>query len=154
NVIGRVARSVSIETPGVYQHPLIRILVNQSGTIYLTPRTYEFCPDFGKYDHPIECMMKYGKSIEETLGYLQKEYFPKSESPRFLLKYKHENDIGHWQVLLYILSIKEESELIGLDKKKGKFWTRQQIQENIGKSYFSAFLEGEIDFMKTITEIN
>ncbi|MDD4921387.1 MAG: hypothetical protein PHS30_02800, partial [Bacteroidales bacterium] len=42
NVIGRVARSVSIETPGVYQHPLIRILVNQSGTIYLTPRTYEF----------------------------------------------------------------------------------------------------------------
>jgi len=153
-VIGRVARSVSMENPGVYQHPVIRILVYKSGAICLMPRTYELCPDVGKFDHPYECMMEYGVSIEAALHEMQKKYFPKSAPPQFLLKYKHENAIGKWQVLLYILRIKDESELIGLDKSKSKFWSIQQIQENLGKSYFSAFLEGEVSFLKTISELN
>ena len=149
-VIGRVARSVSLETPGTYQHPLIRIMVLKSRTIYLSPRTYEFCPDIGKYDYPFECMMEYGNSVEETLIRMQEKYFPKSMKPRFLLKYKHENKIGHWQVLLYFLQINDEQELVGLDKSNGKFWTIQQIQENLGQSYFSAFLEGEMDFLESL----
>lgn len=154
HVIGRVARSISLENPGMYQHPLIRILTFKSGTIYLTPRTYEFCPDIGKYDHPFECMMEYGLSIEETIKGIQEEFFPESDPPRFVLRYKHENEIGQWQVLLYVLSIKDEEELIGLDKSQGRFWTVQQIQENLGKSCFSSFLEGEAEFLKTISGIN
>lgn len=149
-VIGRVARSASLEKPGTYQHPLIRILVYKSGFIYLSPRTYEFCPDVGKSDHPFECMMEYGFSVEETIEKMQNEFFPTSHPPKFLLRYKHENIIGHWQVLLYILTIEDENELTNLDKSNGKFWTIQQIRENIGKSYFSSFLEGEIDFLDTL----
>ncbi|HEY5500039.1 MAG TPA: hypothetical protein VIK20_06620 [Bacteroidales bacterium] len=150
HVIGRVARSVSLEKPGTYNHPLIRILTFKSGNIYLSPRTYEFCPDFGKYDHPFECMMEYGFSVEETLEKMQKKFFPNSPPPKFLLRYKHENKIGNWQVLLYVLTIQDENELIGLDKSNGKFWTLSQIRENLGKSYFSAFLEGEIDFLESL----
>jgi hypothetical protein len=150
SVIGRVARSVSLEKPGTYQHPLIRILILRSGNIYLSPRTYELSPDFGKYDHPFECMMEYGLSIEETLKDMKKKFFPLSQTPRFLLKYKHINEIGQWQVLLFVLNILDEGELIGVDKCRGKFWTIRQIRENIGKSYFSAFLEGEIDFLEAL----
>ena len=150
NVIGRVARSVSLENPGTYQHPLIRIMAFKSGTLYLSPRTYEFCPDIGKYDHPFEYMMQYGMSVEETLEKIQKKFFPDSQTPKFSLRYKHENKIGHWQVLLYILHIEDEKELINLDKRRGKFWTIQQIQENLGKSYFSSFLEGEMAFLESL----
>jgi len=149
-VIGRVARSVSLEKPGIYQHPLVRILTYKPGAIYLSPRTYESCPDLGKYDHPFECMMEYGHSVEETIERMQNKYFPDSMHPKFLLKYKHENEIGQWQVLLYILTIQDEKELIRLDKSKGRFWTIQQIRENLGMSYFSKFLEGEMDFLETI----
>jgi len=149
-VIGRVARSASLEKPGTYQHPLIRIMVYKPGFVFLSPRTYEFCPDVGKYDHPFECMMEYGVSVEESIEKMQKEFFPGSHSPKFLLRYKHENAIGRWQVLLYLLTIEDENELIGLDKNDGKFWTIQQIRENVGKSFFSTFLEGEIDLLETL----
>jgi len=149
-VIGRIARSVSLEKPGVFQHPLIRILTFKSGNIYLSQRTYEFCPDVRKFDHPFECMMEYGFSVEETLEKMQKDFFPNSPPPKFLLRYKHENKIGKWQVLLYVLTIEDENELTGLDKSNGKFWTLPQIRENLGKSYFSAFLEGEIDFLESL----
>jgi len=152
-VIGRVARSASLEKPGTYQHPLIRILVYKSGFIYLSPRTYEFCPDVGKYDYPFEYMMEYGVSVEETIEKMQKDFFPTSHSPKFLLRYKHENAIGHWQVLLYLLTIDDENELTNLNNSNGKFWTIQQIRENIGKSYFSSFLEGEIDFLDTLLKV-
>ena len=150
-VIGRVARSVSFEKPCIYQHPLIRILVFKSGAIYLSPRTYEFCPDYDRYDHPFERMMEYGKTIEDTLEEFRKIHFPNSQIPQFILRYKHKNEIGLWQVFLYILRISDEKELAGLDKGKGKFWTVQQIEENFGKACFSSFLEGEIDFLKTLT---
>lgn len=150
NVIGRVARSVSFEEPGMYQHPLIRILVFKSGTIYLAPRNFEFGSDKYKYDHPFEYMMRYGYSVEESIGRIQKRFFPNSEPPKFLLRYKHENASGRWQILLYVLRIEDEKELSHLDKIKGKFWTIPQIDENLGKSFFSAELEGEIKFLDTL----
>jgi len=70
------------------------------------------------------------------------------------LKYKHENKFGSWQVLLYILRIDDEEDLIGFDKSKGKFWTIPQLEENLGKACFSSFLEGELDFIRTINDIN
>ena len=152
NVIGRVARSVSLEKPCTYQHPLIRIMVYKSGSLYLTPRTYELCPDLGKYDHPFERMMEYGKSIEETLEDFRINFFPHAQKPRFILRYKHENTLGQWQALLYILRISDEEELTGLDKSKGKFWTLPQIKENAGKSCFSSFLEGELEFFETLND--
>lgn len=153
HVIGRVARSISFEKPGTYQHPLIRVMVCKPGFVYLSPRTYEFCPEIGKYDHPFERMMEYGLSVEETLKDMHEKDFPGSELPKFLLKYRHENEIGRWQVLLYILRINEDGELGDLDKKDGKFWTTSQIRENLGKSCLSSFLEGEFDFIQTITEV-
>jgi len=154
NVIGRVAKSVSFETPGKYQHPIIRILISKGSSIYLSSRPFGFCSDYGLYDYPIKYLMAFGKSIEKSISELQKKHFPNSPQPRFLLKYKHENKFGSWQVFLYILRIENEGELIGFDKCKGKFWTFPQIQENFGKACFSPFLEGELDFIRAITDIN
>lgn len=154
NVKGRVARSVSLETPGKYQHPMIRIMIFRPGGIYLTHRSFEYCPDFGLYDHPIEYMMEFGKSVEESISDLQKKFFPNCPQPGFLLKYKHENEIGQWQVLLYCICIPHEEELTGVNKSHGKFWTISQIQENTGKSWFSKLFEGEFDFIKTLTGLD
>lgn len=152
NVIGRVARSVSIENPKAYQHPLIRVMVYKPGMIYLSPRRSEIFPDHEKYDHAFERMMRYGENVEECVRIFKKRHFPKSKKPHFALKYKHKNEIGTWQVLLYILKVDDESELINMDKNKGKFWPLSQIKENKGKGCFSALLEGELDFINMIIE--
>lgn len=152
NAIGRVARFVSFEKPHLYQHPLIRIVVRKSKSIYLSPRRSEICPDYQTYDHPFERMMRYGESVEHCINIYQKRHFPKSQRPQFALKYKHENAIGSWQVLLYILRVNDENELINMDKNKGKYWYMSQLHENRGMSCFSTLLEGELDFMKLILE--
>lgn len=152
NVIGRVAQSISFEVPGTYQHPLVRIVTYKPGAIYLHPRTNELCPESGKYDHPFESLMEYGLSVDEVLRNLQTRYFPKSQLPKFLLRYRHINEKGRWQVLLFILRINDESELVGLDKNQGKFWTIPQIKANLKKKFFSTCFEGEFDFLRTIIQ--
>jgi hypothetical protein len=146
NVLGRVARSVSIETPGRYQHLMIRILVYKSGTIYLLPKENCFCEEPGLYDLPFERLMRYGEAVEEVLDFYKRTFFPKTQSLHFMLKYKHHNECGRFQVLLYMLAINDDSELVGLGK--GKFWTLQQIQENVGQHCFSSQIQGEYDFLK------
>ena len=146
NVIGRVAQSVSIENPGKFQHPLIRIVVWSKEKMYLKPRPSESLFDIGKFDNPFEIVLKYGKSIEETLEEVHRNYLPYAAKPHFMLKYSYENSKGKWQVFLYYVSIFDESRLKSLNFSEGKLWPIRQVKDNIGKTYFSDIFENELEF--------
>ncbi len=151
NIIGRVARRVSMEDPHRYQHPLVRVMVWYNGKLYLTPRSSKAPFEQGMMDHPMERLVRYGESIDEVLAKLCSCCSPDCDRPRFLLKYKHENKEGKWLVLLYQVTLTYEAQLILNDGGFGKFWPLYQVSENKGMSYFSTILEGEIDFINSIT---
>jgi hypothetical protein len=152
NIIGRVAKSVSLEEPGKFQHPLIRVIVLCNGLMYLKVRGSDSVFEKGKVDHPFEIMIEFGKSIEETIEAVSKRISSDCTGSRFIIKYRHENDEGKWQVLLYAIELTDENQLGAIDSCDGKLWTIKQIRENIGKSYFSNIFEGEIDFLSTIVD--
>jgi hypothetical protein len=150
NVIGRVAKSVSMEEPGKYQHPLIRILIWHKGKLYLRHRTRNVCFEKGLVDHPFEQLIPYGATVDDVLMKVRCNYFPDSEKPRFLLKYKHENKEGKWLVLLYLIILPDENQLKQLQTESGKLWTLKQIKENRNMGYFSNIFEGEFGFFNTL----
>lgn len=150
NVIGRVARSVSQESPGLYQHPLVRILVWCNGRVFLRTRDAESGFEQGLVDHPFELMLKFGEDIDAQIQQVKRTYFSEGTQSRFLLKYKHENTDGIWQVFLYMLIVQNERDLSKLCKEGGKTWTLQQLRENKGKHYFSSIFESEIQFFSTL----
>jgi len=152
NIIGRVAQSVSLENPGKFQHPLIRIIVWCDGKIYLKQRSSETLFEQGKVDHPFENVLNFGKSIESILEDIHKNYAPDGDEPLFLLKYGYENSEGKWQVLLYYINFSDESKLKSLNFGQGKLWTLQQVRDNLGKSYFSNIFENERPFSAVLLE--
>jgi hypothetical protein len=149
-VIGRVAKSVSREQPGFYQHPLVRLLVWCDHSILLRPRDNNLGFEVGKLDHPLERLIPYGQTAEEVVCHLAKKYFPTCLPPRFLLKYKEETATGQWLVLLYLVKVDEVSLLKGLLHQGGKLWPLKQISANYGMSCFSSLFEGEFLFVQTI----
>ena len=111
HVMGRVAQSVSEETPGNFQHPLIRMLVRYNKMLYLQPRSEHALFEPETTDIPIEVLMQYGDNIDDTLLKVRDAYFPDSPKPRFLLKYQYENQEGKWLVLLYIIEVSDRKQL-------------------------------------------
>jgi hypothetical protein len=152
NIIGRVAQSVSMENPGKYQHPLVRMILWCNGKLYLKPRSPELLFENSKMDLPFEIVLKYGEGIEEKMDYIHENYFSTCNKPLFLLKYAYENEGGKWQVFLYYINIPDENLLGSLDFRDGKLWPVKQIKENIGKSYFSKILENELAFSSLLLE--
>jgi len=150
NIIGRVAKCVSQEEPGKYQHPLVRILVWHEGKLYLRPRSDNVVFEPGMMDHPFEQLIYFGHNIDETLLDIRNRFFPDAEKPRFLLKYKHENKEGKWLVLLYLVTVADKEQLKNIQHKDGKLWPLTQINENSGMLFFSRIFEGEIDFFRTL----
>lgn len=152
NIIGRVAQSVSIENPGKFQHPIIRVIVWCNGKIYLKPRSNELMFERGKVDIPFEVILRFGKSIESSLDEIHEKYLPFGDKPRFLLKYSYDNPEGKWQVLLYYINIDDVSKLNTLNLPDGKIWPMQHVIDNLGKTYFSNIMENELKFTSVLIE--
>jgi len=152
NVIGRVAQSVSIENPGMFQHPLIRLILWDNGNLYLAQRDSDSLFEKEKVDTPFEKLLTFGKSIESTLEEIHDKYIPGSGKPIFLLKYEYENSAGKWQVLLYYSNLGECRNLNNLSFINGKMWTYKQLKQDVGKKYFSDIFENELQFISVLVE--
>lgn len=148
NVVGKVPQCVSLDTPGRYQHPVVRVLVWHQDKLFLRPRSIKTLFEQGMVDLPLEKVLDYGENTEEVLATLCGR-LSKVATPRFLLKYKHENQEGRWLVLLYVLPLSDKGELEVLGQD-GKFWPLQQIKANSGKAFFSRILEGEIQLFSDL----
>lgn len=152
NIIGRVAQSVSIENPGKFQHPIIRVIVWCNGKIYLKPRSKDLLFERGKVDIPFEVILRFGKSIESSLDEIHEKYLPNGDKPRFLLKYSYDNPEGKWQVLLYYINVDDVSKLNTLSLTEGKIWPMKHVMDNLGKTYFSNIMENELKFTSVLIE--
>ena len=69
-------------------------------------------------------------------------------NPRLLLRYVFENNKVKHQVSLFVVCQQNEKPL-GLNiGQNGKFWTVQQIEENLNTGIFSEYMEKEFPYLK------
>ena len=150
SVIGCIAYSVSRMLPKKYFHPIIRIAIVHKGMLYLVKRGEHCCVSASTLDYPVCKYVLFRQSIEQTvrnaLAPLARDV--ESMNPRLLLRYVFENNKVKHQVSLFVVCLKNEKPL-GLNiGQNGKFWTVQQIEENLNTGIFSEYMEKEFPYLK------
>lgn len=143
NIIGAATRS-ECHDGSKKLHPVVHLHVfNSKGELYLQKR-----PDWkdiqpGKWDTAVGGHVDLGESVEVALKReVQEELNITDFTPEFITSYVFESDIERELVFVYKTiydgEIQPSNELDG-----GRFWSIEEIKENLGKSIFTPNFEGE-----------
>lgn len=148
-VTGKVAKSVTEDMKNKYMHPVVRVVLIHKNMFYLKPRNESHLLNPDMLDYPFEKYMKYKHHLEEAVkNSIRKECGDDAIPIRFLLKYVFENDVTKRLIFLYT-SIIDDKEMVNcLHLKGGKWWTINQIEDNIGNDIFSENFELEFEYLK------
>lgn len=149
-VIGCIAYSVSRLLPKKYYHPVIRVALLYKGMLYLTPRHPHAWVSASLLDYPFQRYVLFRQTIATavhvTLAKL-KDCLPKV-TPRLLVRYTFENEQVKQQVSLFVVYLREETQLESCKTEAGKLWSVRQIEENLGTGIFSEYFEKEYSYLK------
>lgn len=149
-VIGKIARSVSYQFKEKYLHPHLRILLFYKGKVYLQVHEKTLLSEGKGYDTPLSMDLCYSQDFPTTINILMRNAELSFHlRPKFFTRYLFERANLRRMVFLYTLILPDDSFLSGKFFRKGKLWTEQEIDNNIGKGVFSAGFEEEYELLKT-----
>jgi hypothetical protein len=155
DVIGKTIAIEALNYKNTYINPVIRIAVSSHGKLFLCSRPQTAILDKGKTDIPMECYLSYGESLAEGCQRMLRNAFPKADGlkPTFSIMYHFENSVTNRLVYLFILDVENDSILCSPHFKGGKLWQFQQIEQNLGRKFFSACFEEEYEHLKNVIGI-
>ncbi|MGP1539772.1 hypothetical protein [Bacteroides pyogenes] len=151
-VIGKSLAIEAINYKNAYINPVIRIAVSAGGMLFLCSRPMSAILDKGKTDIPMECYLRYGETLSEGVARLLRNSLPQAQEsePTFNIVYHFENEVTNRLIYLFIIDLKDDSILCNTHFKNGKLWSFKQIQENLGKGFFSSCFEDEYEHLKEV----
>lgn len=152
NVIGKSIAIEAINYKNAYINPVLRIAVTTHGMLFLCNRPMTAILDKGKCDIPMECYLRFGESLTEGVTRLLHNALPQTNDlhPEFSITYHFENEVTNRLIYLFIIDIKDDSILCSPRFKDSKLWNFKQIEENLGRNYFSSCFEEEYEHLKNI----
>ena len=153
DVIGRSLAIEALNYKNAYINPVIRIAVSTHGMLFLCDRPMNAILDKGKTDIPMECYLRYGESLTEGVNRLVHNALPHATEdfkPEFNIVYHFENEATNRLIYLFIVDIKDDSILCTPRFKNSKLWSFKQIEENMGKGFFSSCFEDEYEHLKDV----
>lgn len=155
DVIGKTPAIEAVNYKNAYINPVIRIAISTHGMLFLCDRPSTAILDRGKVDIPMECYLRYGESLEVGATRLINNAFPheKGIKPEFNIVYHFENEVTNRLIYLFIVDIKDDSILCTPRFKNSKLWSFKQIEENLGKGFFSSCFEDEYEHLKGVIYI-
>ncbi|GAB1417012.1 hypothetical protein MASR2M117_24180 [Paludibacter sp.] len=148
--IGSIDLQTSINNTGVkFTHPVARVVVMSENRLLLRKRTLQdnISPD--TWDHAICTHVRYKEAALDAVNRSAFDLFGLKEvKPEFLANYKLENNFEYQFVHLY-LSCKFSDKIFDSDSAKcqTKWWTLQQIQEELHSGIFSDNFIKEYDIL-------
>lgn len=155
DVIGKALLSDALHSPYKYRLPVIRIAVIWKNKLYLAPRPQDRMPESGKTDLLMESYLYYKESLEEAVLRTLRHTLPDVPASMLHFNFMYPYEDKNSQRLVYLFTLDLEDELL-LKKAspqaagQGKLWTLPQIEQNLGKGFFSPYLEYEYEELKTI----
>ena len=138
---------VSIESKRILKHnsvplPLLRVAVIRGTSIWLEESKLS---GVKVWDHPIGCAIEEGKTPEEVVRGVTKDWKLPAE-PLFLLRYISNSEEGRRLIYLYIcdLSGKESSPLVG---GNGRFWSEDELKKALENGMIGGMLCEEFQYI-------
>ncbi len=152
DVIGRCQAIEALNYKNASINPVIRIAVSTHGMLFLCDRSLNAILDKGKTDIPMECYLRYGESLTNGVHRLMSIALPEAIDldPKFNLVYHFENEVTNRLIYLFIVDVKDDSILCTPRFRNSKLWSFKQIEENLGKGFFSSCFEDEYEHLKSV----
>lgn len=148
-VVGKVAKSVSMKMKNRFLHPVVRIALICDGSIYLQKRPEDSPCEAGLLDHPFEKYMLFKHDINlSARNSITRQLGGESLPYTFQFKYIFENKETKRLVLFYVSLVKSVDEIKNIGMLRGKFWTMKQIDEEINSTIFSECFVREYEYLK------
>lgn len=148
--IGKIAKSISLQTKNKYLHPVIRIALICNDSIYLQKRPEDASFEAGYLDHPFEKYMLFKHAPNQSAcNCMEKLLRGESLSYTFQFKYIFENKETKRLILFYVSKINNSEEIKNICMLSGKFWTLKQIEEEIPSHIFGECFLKEYEYLKT-----
>ncbi len=150
-VIGKATRN-ECHSGSFLLHPVVHLhVLNSEGALYLQKRADNKDIQPGKWDTSVGGHVDFGEEIEQALRReVREELGIENFEPVFMLRYKfvstQEAELVHSYYCIYDGKITPDP----VEISEGKFWTKAEIEQNIGKNIFTPNFENE--FRKITSE--
>jgi isopentenyldiphosphate isomerase len=143
-VIGKESRSVC-HNGSMLLHPVVHLHVfNSSGDLYLQKRNMNKDIQPGKWDTSVGGHVDYGEKVEDALlREVREEIGITDFKPLFAFRYKFTSTIETEFVNAYVTIYDKEIFPNDDELDGGKFWTKEEIENSLGKEIFTPNFEGE-----------
>lgn len=143
-VVGRATRG-ECHGGAMLLHPVVHLHVfNSRGELYLQHRPLWKDIQPGRWDTAVGGHVDYGETVEEALRREVREElgivdFRPEQVVVYEFRSERERELVHVYRTVYDGEVRPSEELDG-----GRFWSRAEILENLGKGVFTPNFEGEV----------
>ena len=144
-VTGKAPRSVCHDGKSFLLHPVVHLhIFNRSGKLYLQKRSMKKDTQPGKWDTSVGGHIGIGEAVAEALiRETREELGLNGFTPRFLRSYVWESTLER-ELVNSFSTVTEKIPVIDRDEiDEGRFWSLQEIRNNLGKAIFTPNFEHE-----------
>lgn len=149
NVIGSVQREESLSGNEKYMHPIIRVFLINDSKIFLQkrPSSDVLCPE--KWDIALSNHIRLNESVEECVERTSYEnYGVRDIKPLLLSKHINHSTLENQYVYLFLVCKLKIVEVNPNFTERVKWWTIQQIEENLNSGIFCNNFVNEYHILK------
>jgi isopentenyldiphosphate isomerase len=148
-IIGSIQHLTSLNDQKKYMHPSVRVLIIDKSMILLQKRSEESVVFPGLWDTAITNHVKMGESIEQCVDRTAVESYALSNFKyMYLSNYTIEVEKEHHYAFLFVSCQQTEFRLNENFVDQLKWWTQQQIDEELETGIFSENFKVEYDLLK------
>jgi isopentenyldiphosphate isomerase len=149
NTIGKALRSVCHDGKSMLLHPVVHLhLFNSSGELFLQKRSRTKDIQPGKWDTSVGGHVDPEEKVEEALRReAQEELGLRNFHPEYIGKYLWESSRER-ELVNSFRTTSDEIPVINTEEiEEGRFWSYQEIKDNIGKGIFTPNFECECELI-------
>jgi len=148
-IIGSVQHQASLGEKRKFMHPIIRVHIIQDGMILLRKRPADDLSYPLHWDTAISNHIRMGETVEDCIKRTAQELYGLTELKSFFLSnYITHTDFEQHYAFLFIACKMNKIDLQSEKVKQAKWWTLQQIEENLQEGIFTENFLIEFDLLK------
>lgn len=148
-IIGSVQHLTSLNDDNKYMHPIVRVFLIDKGMILLQKKSDDSLLYPGLWDTAISNHVKMGETIEQCIDRTSEErYSLNNFKYMYLSNYTLELAKEHHYAFLFVSCQQTEFKLNPTFTAQLKWWTQQQIEEELETGIFTDNFKVEYDLLK------